>query len=465
MDAVTVIGAGLAGSEAAWQLAVRGLPVRLVEMRPAASSPAHHTDGFAELVCSNSFKSDDPDTAAGLLKEELRRMGSLVLEVARATRVPAGAALAVDRQAFSQSVTDRLSAHPLVRVERREATNIPPGDVIVAVGPLVSGELSDALAHVVGTGRLAFFDAAAPILDAQTIDESRVFRASRWGKGDGADYLNCPMDRATYERFVTELVGAERVELREFERRELFQACQPIEEVARTGSDALRYGALKPVGLTDPRTGERPWAVVQLRPENREGSAYNLVGFQTNLTFGEQRRVFRLIPGLEAAEFFRYGVMHRNSFIDAPRLLTPGMALRSERRIRFAGQITGTEGYLEAAATGLLAALDVWCARSDSDPLKLPRTTTLGALVGYATDPLTENYQPMHVNFGLVPPLEPPVRRKRERYAAYAARAREDLGRLLEARPDLFPSSNGTAASGTSEVGKDVAGAGSGDDH
>lgn len=432
LEQVTIIGAGLAGSEAAWQLAVRGVPVRLIEMRPVRESPAHHTAGFAELVCSNSFKSDDPTTAAGLLKRELAALGSLVLDVARRTSVPAGAALAVDRERFSDEVTRSLEAHPLITVERREATGIPPGDVIVAAGPLASDALESALTDLVGADRLSFFDAAAPIVDAESLDGRLSFAASRWEKGEGSDYLNCPLDRPQYEAFVSALVAAERSTLKDFERRELFQACQPIEEIARTGPDALRFGALKPIGLTDPNTGTRPWAVVQLRAENRAATAYNLVGFQTNLKFAEQQRVFRLVPALTGAEFLRFGVMHRNSFVDAPRLLTPGMALRTHPHVRIAGQLAGTEGYLEAAGTGLLAAFDVVRQRLGYAPVILPRTTALGALVSYATDPETADYQPMHVNFGLVPPLAERVRGKRSRYAAYAARAAADLGVFLE---------------------------------
>ena len=437
MRPVTVIGAGIAGSEAAWQLAQRGVPVRLVEMRPKVMPPAHHTGDFAELVCSNSFKSMSSESAAGLLKEELRCLGSLIMATAEGARVPAGAALAVDRGRFSGAVTESLEHHPLVTIERREATEIPEGDAILAVGPLPGRAIQSALADVVGEARLAFYDAAAPIVDAATIDSSKAFAASRWEKGEGADYLNCPLDRERYEELVTELVNADRVELKAFERGGLFQACQPVEEIARSGPDALRFGALKPVGLMDPATGRRPWAIVQLRPENRACTAYNLVGFQTNLTLDEQRRVFRLIPGLENAEFFRYGVMHRNSFVDAPRLLTPGLAIRTVPQVRIAGQLTGTEGYLEAAATGLLAALDVWASLHGCAPLRLPTTSAIGALVAYATDPETRGYQPMHVNFGLVPPLTPPVSGKRNRYAAYAERGRQDFARALAGRPDL----------------------------
>lgn len=439
MDPVTIIGAGLAGSEAAWQLAIRGIPVRLVEMRPGRSGPAHHTAMFAELVCSNSFKSTDPHTATGLLKTELNALGSLLLEIARRSAVAAGGALAVDRARFSSEVTDTITSHPLIEVIAREATSIPDGDVIVAAGPLATEPLAQALSELTGSQHLAFYDAAAPIVDADTIDHSTVFPASRWEKGEGADYLNCPMDRERYERFIAELTAADRVTLREFERRDLFQACQPAEEVARTGLDALRYGALKPVGLTDPRTGERPWAVVQLRAENRERTAYNLVGFQTNLTFGAQDRVFRLIPGLENATFLRYGVMHRNTFIDAPRLLSSDLSLRDHPRVRVAGQLSGTEGYLEAIATGLLAGVGVYAARRQHAPLELPTTTALGALIAYATDPGTVDYQPMHVNFGLVPPLKEKVRGKRARYEAYAARAHTDMASCVSARPDLVP--------------------------
>ena len=439
VERVTVIGGGLAGSEATWQLASRGIPVDLIEMRPRVSSPAHHGDRLAELVCSNSFKSDDPTTASGMLKRELTVLGSLLITVARETAVPAGAALAVDRSAFSAAVTARLESHPLVRVVRQEATQMPEhGSVVVATGPLTSPGFEPALSRLVGPSRLAFFDAAAPVIDAASLDADVVFAASRYGKGEGADYLNCPMERDEYEHFIDELLEAKRVIRKEFETEDLFQACQPVEEVARRGRDALRFGALKPVGLTDPRTGRRPWAVVQLRPENRAGTAYNLVGFQTNLTFAEQARVFRSIPGLAHADFLRYGVMHRNTFVDAPRLLRPDLALIAEPRVRLAGQVVGTEGYLEAVASGLVAALGIVAERRGVPPLALPRTTAFGALLAYATDPDTCPYQPMHVNFGLLPTLDPPVKSKRERYAAYAARGQAELAATLASRPDLF---------------------------
>lgn len=435
---VTVLGGGLAGTEAALQLAQRGVAVTLLEMRPTRPTPAHRTGDLGELVCSNSFKSDDPATAAGLLKHELEALGSSLLRVAREHRVPAGAALAVDREAFSASLSELVCTHPLIELVREEAASLPEGPTIVATGPLTSPAFEPILTELVGEGRLAFFDAAAPIIDAQTINRSVVFAASRYGKGRGDDYLNAPMDRGQYERFHRELVSAQRVELRSFERRELFAACQPAEEVARTGEDALRFGALKPVGLTDPATGERPYAVVQLRAENREQTAYNLVGFQTNLTFGEQKRVFRLIPGLEDAVFLRYGVMHRNTFVDAPRLLDPTLALMNHPDIWLAGQLTGTEGYAEAIGSGLLAALNAYASLSGLAPLILPPTTAFGSLVAYATDPETSPYQPMHVNFGIVPPLTARVRGKRERYAAYAERAQHDLARVLDERTDLL---------------------------
>ena len=426
---VTVIGGGLAGCECALGLARRGVRVRLCEMRPNVQTPAHETGMLAELVCSNSLKATRLDSAAGLLKEELRRLGSSLLPLAERARVPAGGALAVDRAEFSRLVEEEIARQDNVEVVRGEVQAIPAeGPVVVAAGPLCSGVLAEDVERRVGGARLAFFDAAAPIVDAASLDRGRVFAQSRYERGEGADYLNCPMDRPTYEVFVAELVAAERTVLRDFERRDLFQACQPVEEVARTGLDALRFGAFKPVGIVDPTTGRRPWAVVQLRAENREGSAYNLVGFQTNLTWPEQRRVFRMIPGLEEAEFFRYGVMHRNTFVDAPRCLDATFALKEERRVRLAGQITGTEGYTEAIATGLLAALNTFADLEGRSVGPLPATTALGSLIAYATSAETLDYQPMHVNFGLVPPLERTGRMpKRDRYRAYAERALADL--------------------------------------
>lgn len=433
---VLIIGAGLAGTEAALTLADAGIPVRLCEMRPDITGPAHHTGDFAELVCSNSFKGTDPSSATGELKRELELLGSRLLGIARETAVPAGAALAVDRAEFSSRATLAATQHPLIDVERREVTEIPAdGRIIVASGPLTSDRLSAALSSLIGEDRLAFFDAAAPIVAADSIDRSVVFAASRYEKGDGADYLNCPMNREEYAAFLAALVEAERVHKKDFERGDLFQACQPIEEVARTGPDAIRFGPLKPVGLTDPRTGERPYAVVQLRAENRDLTAYNLVGFQTNLTFGEQKRVFSLVPGLENADFLRFGVMHRNTFIDAPRLLDPTLSLRSDPRVRIAGQLSGTEGYLEAIATGRLAGLNVASELLGHPELAMPRDSALGALISYATDPETSSYQPMHVNWGLVAPFEHRIKGKRERYAAYAARAFEAARKTTSAHP------------------------------
>lgn len=436
---VNVVGGGLAGSECACQLADRGIRVRLFEMRPAKQSAAHHTGRLAELVCSNSFKSTRPDSAAGLLKDELRRMGSVLLGCADGAAVPAGGALAVDRNRFSELVEAEVASRPGIEVVREEVVDIPEGPTVIAAGPLCSPALSECVMELVGGSSLSFFDAAAPIVDATTLDMDILFRQSRYADAGAGDYLNAPMDKDEYDAFIDALVSAERVVLKDFEGKDLFQACQPAEEVARTGHDAIRFGAMKPVGLTDPRTGRRPWAAVQLRAENAECTAYNLVGFQTNLTFPEQRRVFRMIPGLENAEFFRYGVMHRNTFVDAPHVLDATFRVPGTQ-VRLAGQITGTEGYTEAIASGLLAALNTFAGLSGLQEVTLPRTGALGALVAYATDPATEDYQPMHVNFGLVPPLEDGRRRsKRDRYAMYAERARRDLDAYLATRPELFP--------------------------
>ena len=435
---VTVVGGGLAGSECALQLAARGVRVRLVEQRPVHTTEAHHTDGLAELVYSNSLKATRVESAAGLLKAELDLMGSRLLALARATAVPAGGSLAVDRAAFSELVGRAVADQPLVELVREEVTEVPEGPCVVAAGPLCSGALAASLARLVGAESLSFFDAAAPIVDAESLDRSVVFSQSRYEDDGVGDYLNCPMDREQYEAFIAELVGAQRVVAKDFEQSDLFCACQPVEEVARTGVDSARFGAMKPVGLVDPRTGRRPWAVVQLRPENGACTSYNLVGFQTNLTWPEQRRVFRMIPGLEGAEFFRYGVMHRNSFVDAPRVLDHTFAVPGTG-VRLAGQICGTEGYTEAIASGLLAAVNTYADLTGAASLDLPRTGALGSLVAYATDPATRPYQPMHVNFGIVPPLSGPRLKKRERYAAYARRALDDLGAYLGSRPDLFP--------------------------
>ncbi|WP_273394937.1 methylenetetrahydrofolate--tRNA-(uracil(54)-C(5))-methyltransferase (FADH(2)-oxidizing) TrmFO [Thermophilibacter mediterraneus] len=434
---VTVVGGGLAGSECALQLARRGLGVRLCEQRPTKASPAHHGALLAELVCSNSLKSTKPDSAAGLLKWELGLMGSELLEVARTCAVPAGGALAVDRDRFSAAVTERVESSPLIEVVREEVTSIPEGPCVIAAGPLCSDALFSAIAERVGGERMSFYDAAAPIVDADSLDRSVVFEQSRYGGEGAGDYLNCPMGREEYDAFMEALLSAERVIARDFEQADLFCACQPVEEVARTGHDSLRFGAMKPVGLVDPRTGRRPWAAVQLRAESASRAAYNLVGFQTNLTWPEQRRVFRMIPGLGEAEFLRYGVMHRNSFVDTPHTLDATFAIPGTRA-RLAGQITGTEGYVEAIASGLLAALNTAAELAGCEPVRLPATGALGSLVAYATDPQTTGYQPMHVNFGLFPPLENPPRNKAERRAALAERGRADLAAYVGSRPDLF---------------------------
>ncbi len=439
---VTVIGGGLAGSECALSLAARGIPVRLYEQRPGGNAPAHHTDQLAELVCSNSLKSLRPESAAGLLKSELDLMGSALLRFARNCAVPAGGALAVDRERFSHEVTQAVATNPLIELVREEARSIPQGHVVIAAGPLCSPALSEALSTLVGCDRLAFYDAAAPVVLADSLDRSKVFSQSRYeGEGKG-DYLNCAFEKDEYEAFWNELVTADRVVAKEFEQRDLFSACQPVEEVARKGVDTLRFGALKPVGIKDPNTGRRPWAVVQLRSENEACAAYNLVGFQTNLTWAEQRRVFRMIPGLEGAEFVRYGVMHRNTFVDSPRTLDATFAI-PHTSVRLAGQITGTEGYVEAIASGVLAAANVAAHIRGDDPVALPNTGAFGSLVAYATNPQTNPYQPMHVNYGIMPLLDGPRLRKADRYRAYAKRALEDLESYLARLPELFADAHG----------------------
>lgn len=434
---VTVIGAGLAGSECALQLAARGIEVLLIEQRPIHRSLAHHTSDFAELVCSNSLKSTKEESAAGILKRELTEMKSFLLQIARENAVSAGGALAVDRKKFSRSVTAVVEANPLVKIERREATEIPDGPCVIAAGPLCSDALYAAISKRVGTEGMSFYDAAAPIVSAESIDRSIVFSQSRYEKAGRGDYLNCPFNKNEYEAFIRELIGAQRVVSREFEQADLFQACQPVEEVARTGFESLRFGALKPVGLIDPRDGRRPWAAVQLRAENEAATAYNLVGFQTNLTWGEQKRVFTMIPGLAQAEFVRYGVMHRNSFVDAPHTLTDTFAI-PHSCVRLAGQITGTEGYVEAIASGLLAALNTYADLVGASQMHLPTTGALGSLVAYATNPNTTDYQPMHVNFGLFPPLDMEIKKKDERRARMTQRAHEDFDAYLRLRSDLF---------------------------
>ena len=433
---IHVIGAGLAGCEAAWQLAKQGFRVELHEMKPRKYSPAHSYPGFAELVCSNSLKAARLDSAAGLLKEEMRQFGSLVMESAEQSAVAAGGALAVDREQFSDYITRKIRSNSNIEVVEGELTGIPEGYCIIATGPLTSDALAESIRSMLKQDSLSFYDAAAPIVTAQSVDTSIAFPASRYGRGDD-DYLNCPMNKEEYERFYEALVGAEPAPLKEFDRPEggvaVYEGCMPVEIMAKRGADTIRFGPLKPVGLKDPRTGHRPWAVVQLRKENAEGSLYNLVGFQTNLKFGEQKRVFSLIPGLENAEFVRYGVMHRNTFIDSPRLLDCFFRLKQDERIWFAGQITGVEGYTESAASGILAGCNLGRMLSGKPLYRLPRTTMLGSLAAYISDPSVTDFQPMGANMGILPPLDERVRDKKQRYQLMAERSVRDLQAVLSA--------------------------------
>ncbi|GIX46626.1 MAG: methylenetetrahydrofolate--tRNA-(uracil-5-)-methyltransferase TrmFO [Candidatus Tectimicrobiota bacterium] len=432
---IVVIGGGLAGVEAAYQIAERGLPVCLYEMRPQRQTPAHRTGLLGELVCSNSLKADTPTSAHGLLKAEMRRLGSLVLRAADASRVPAGSALAVDRQQFAQYLTAIIAQHPRITLVREEVTALPAqGITIVATGPLTSGALATHLQHTLGAEHLYFYDALSPIIAADSIDYTKTFRAARYGVGEGDDYLNCPLDRETYERFWEALVSAECVVPHPFEKEIFFEGCLPIEEMARRGPQTLAFGPLKPVGLRAP-DGSRPYAVVQLRLEDRLHSAYNMVGFQTRLKYGEQQRVFRMIPGLEAAEFLRFGAVHRNTYLNAPRLLLPTLQARQRPTLFFAGQITGVEGYVESAATGLLAGINA-AALARGLPLQVPPPTTAhGALVRYIATAETTNFQPMNIHFGLLPPLTTRVQAKKARRAALVARALADLERWLAQVP------------------------------
>ena len=428
----TVIGAGLAGCEAAWQLAQAGVEVTLVEMKPIRFSPAHHSAGFAELVCSNSLKAERLASAAGLLKAEMQVLGSLCVACAYESRVPAGGALAVDREQFSRLVTEQICAHARITVEHREATAVPKqGVTVIAAGPLASDALAGEIAALCGEA-LSFFDAAAPIVSADSVDMDCAFTQSRYGRGGEDDYINCPMDKEGYEAFYDALLHAESAPLHTFDKKKgVYEGCMPIEVMASRGADTMRFGPLKPVGLRDPRTGHRPWAVLQLRKENAGGTMYNLVGFQTNLKFGEQKRVFSMIPALKNAEFLRYGVMHRNTFLDSPRLLNADYSMRKRPDLFFAGQITGVEGYMESAGSGVLAGLNAARRLRGQDPLVLPRETMLGALAGYISDPSVKNFQPMGANFGVLPPLERPVREKRERYESLSTRALAALSAWL----------------------------------
>ena len=432
MNKITVIGAGLAGCEAAHKLSSLGFSVRLCEMKPEKRTPAQKSDGFAELVCSNSLKAMRLESAAGLLKEEMRRLGSVTMEAAEKTSVAAGGALAVDRELFSEYITEKIKSDPNIEVVTGEVTELPSeGIVIVATGPLTSDALAESLRQKFG-GTLSFFDAVAPIVAADSIDMNRVFMGARYDRGE-ADYINCPMERDEYDAFYDALVSAERAPLHDFDVADpkVYEGCMPIEVMAGRGRDTLRYGPLRPVGLIDPHTGRRPWANIQLRKENAAGTMYNIVGFQTNLKFGEQKRVFSMIPGLEHAEFVRYGVMHRDTFMDSPHLLSKSLSLKSEPRIFFAGQFTGVEGYTESAATGILAGINAARFASGEEPLVLPPETMLGALINYITDESVGNFQPMGANMGILPPLEKKIRHKDERYAALAERAIAGLEAVL----------------------------------
>jgi methylenetetrahydrofolate--tRNA-(uracil-5-)-methyltransferase len=413
---INVIGAGLAGSEAAWQIARRGMRVRLFEMRPVRMTEAHQTANFAELVCSNSLRNSSLETAVGVLKEEMRRLGSIVMLAAERAQVPAGAALAVDRESFSGFITATLSAHPMVTIEREEIVAIPDGPTIIATGPLTSPALGDALNQLIGPRNLYFYDAIAPIVTAESIDTEIAFRASRYGKG-GDDYINCPMTEAEYHAFIEAVTAADKVALHPFEKPVYFEGCMPIEEMARRGPMTLAFGPMRPVGLSDPRTGTRPFAVVQLRQDDREGRLYNIVGFQTKMTYPEQRRVLRMIPGLGRAEFVRLGSLHRNTFIDSPRLLRPTMQLRARDDLFLAGQMVGVEGYVESAAAGLLAAINVVHMITSRTLAVPPPETALGSLVAYITEASRKDFQPMNANYGLMPEMPGRLRGRQKKIA------------------------------------------------
>ena len=428
---VKVIGAGLAGCEAAWQLAQRGIEVELYEMKPHKMTPAHHSTDFAELVCSNSLRGDRLENAVGLLKEELRRVGSLILQCAEATRVEAGGALAVDREGFAAMVTEKIRSHSNITVIDQEVTEVPEGPVIIATGPLTSDGLSKAIGEYFGeTGYLHFFDAAAPLVTAESIDMSLAWWQSRYDRGT-PDYINCAMNREQYEAFMQELTTAEEAEVHGFEDKNVFEGCMPVEVMARRGFETLRYGPLKPVGLVDPNTGKEPYAVVQLRQDNAAKTVFNLVGFQTHLKFGEQKRVFSMIPALKNAEFVRYGVMHQNTFLQSPKLLDKYYADRRNPLVAFAGQMTGVEGYVESTASGYLAAVAM-AAKVQGRPLpEFPKTTAIGALGLYVSDPSIENFQPMNVNFSIIAPLEKRIKKKAEKNLAIANRALEVIDAMV----------------------------------
>ncbi|MBR2315696.1 MAG: methylenetetrahydrofolate--tRNA-(uracil(54)-C(5))-methyltransferase (FADH(2)-oxidizing) TrmFO [Clostridia bacterium] len=429
---VTVIGGGMAGVEAAWQLAKRKIKVNLYEMKPVKFSPAHKNENLAELVCSNSLKAMRLESAAGLLKEEMRRFGSLCMLAADECKVDAGGALAVDRDEFAKIITEKIKENEYINLIREEVTEIPEGNVIIAAGPLASNSLSESISKLCGEG-LHFFDAAAPIVSADSINMEKAFTASRYDRGGDDDYINCPMNKEEYEHFYNELINGESAELHSFDKRkDVYEGCMPIEVMASRGENTMRFGPLKPVGLRDPRTGHRPWAVLQLRKENNTGTLYNLVGFQTNLKFAEQKRIFSLIPALENAEFMRYGVMHRNTFISSPELLNSDYSFRQRRNLFFAGQITGVEGYMESASSGILAGVNMARLIDGFDTITLPSTTMMGALSRYISDESVRNFQPMGANFGVLPPIEPHIRDKKERYAALSQRGIADLMKFME---------------------------------
>ena len=438
MSKATVIGAGLAGCEAAWQLAQRGVQVTLREMKPEKYTPAHHSAGFAELVCSNSLRSDQLTNAVGLLKEEMRQLGSLIMRAADETRVPAGGALAVDREAFSATITRAMEEHENIRIVRGEVTDIPEGGVIIATGPLTSDALAERIAGLPGLETLNFYDAAAPIVSGESLDMDKVFRAGRYGRGD--DYLNCPMTREEYLAFYEALLTAEKAEVHGFDGSQVFEGCMPIEVMAARGEMVMAFGPMKPVGLVDPRTGREPYAAVQLRAENREGTMFNLVGFQTRLKWGEQKRVFSMIPGLEHAEFLRYGVMHRNTFLHAPGFLDEHYQMLSRPGTYFAGQMTGVEGYVESASSGLVAGISLARQLQGMEPVDFTRLTAIGALAHHVAH-ATGDFQPMNANFGLIEPYEKRIRNKQERYGAISARALNYI-EALRANPlacDFYP--------------------------
>ena len=424
MEKITVIGAGLAGCEAALQIANAGVKVDLVEMKPLKMTPAHKSQNFAELVCSNSLKAARIDSAAGLLKEEMRRFGSVCLESADKASVAAGGALAVDRNIFSEYITQKVKNHPNINIIEDIVTKVPQDNItVVATGPLTDGKLAESIANLCESENLSFYDAAAPIVTADSIDFNKAFYASRYGKGSD-DYINCPMNREEYIAFHNELINAKAALLSEFDKPiNVYEGCMPIEILAKRGEDSIRFGPLKPVGLRDPRTNQRPWAVVQLRRENADATLFNLVGFQTNLKFPEQKRVFSLIPGLENAEFVRYGVMHRNSFINSPKLLNKDLSLKKNSNVFFAGQLSGVEGYMESAASGIIAGINALARLKNQEPLILPKFTMIGALLSYITDESVVDFQPIGANFGIIPSLEERIKDKRERYTALAERS------------------------------------------